>query len=95
LPLLAQYAGAADLAEQAQRHLDQDGAVVNGKASAWLAVLEKSSRACVALSARLRVCPQSRFDRLVSGANSVRSLPVLSPGNLSATRTTTGLTAEH
>jgi len=70
LPLVEQYAAAADLARQAQKHLDEDGAVIDGKASAWLAVLEKSNRSCVALSARLRVCPQSRFDRLVAGANS-------------------------
>jgi phage terminase small subunit len=70
LPLLEQFAAGADLARQAQKHLDDDGAVVAGKASAWLTVLEKASRSCVALSARLRICPQSRFDRLVAGANS-------------------------
>jgi phage terminase small subunit len=70
LPLLEQYAAAADLACQAQTNLDLHGAVIDGKASAWLAVLEKASRSCVALAARLRVCPQSRFDRLTAGANS-------------------------
>jgi phage terminase small subunit len=70
LPLLEQYAAAADLARQAQKHLDDDGAVVAGKASPWLVVAEKAGRSCVALAARLRVCPQSRFDRLVAGANS-------------------------
>lgn len=70
LPLLEQYASAADLARQAQSQLDTHGAVIDGKASAWIAVLEKASRSCVALAARLRVCPQSRFDRLVAGANS-------------------------
>jgi phage terminase small subunit len=69
-PLIEQYAAAADLACQAQTNLDSHGAVIDGKASPWLAVLEKSSRACVALAARLRVCPQSRFDRLTAGANS-------------------------
>lgn len=70
MQLVSQYAGAADLAAQAQARLDQDGAVVDGRASPWLQVLEKASRSCVALSARLRICPQSRFDRLVAGANS-------------------------
>ena len=70
LPLLEQYAAASDLARRAQQEMDAHGAVVNGKASPWLAVLEKASRSCVALSARLRICPQSRFDRLVAGANS-------------------------
>ncbi len=68
-PLLCQYAGAAELAEQAQLKLDEEGAVVAGKSSPWLNVLEKSSRSCVALSARLRICPQSRYDRLVAGTN--------------------------
>ena len=69
-PLLEQYAGAADLARQAQQHLDRDGAVIAGKVSPWVAVLEKANRSCVALAGKLRVCPQSRFDRLVAGANS-------------------------
>jgi phage terminase small subunit len=70
VPLLAQFCGAADLARRAQQQLDDAGAVTDGKASPWLAVHEKSVRACVALAARLRICPQSRFDRLVAGANS-------------------------
>jgi len=70
LPLLEQYASAADLARRAQKQLDNTGAVIDGKASPWLVVLEKAHRSCVALAARLRVCPQSRFDRLVAGANS-------------------------
>ena len=77
MPLLEQYAGAADLARQAQQNLDQHGAVIDGKPSPWLGVLEKSNRSCVALAARLRVCPQSRFDRLVAGANS-RTQPMAS-----------------
>ena len=67
LPLLEQYAVAADLARQAQGELDAHGAIVDGKASPWLTVQEKTVRALTALSARLRICPQSRFDRLVAG----------------------------
>ena len=70
LPLVCQYVGAAELCELAQEHLDQLGAVCGGKPNPWLQVLEKASRSCVALSARLRICPQSRFDRLVAGTNS-------------------------
>ncbi len=70
LPLLAQYCGAAELAEQAQLMLDQEGPVVAGKSSAWLNVLEKACRASVALSMRLRLTPQSRFDRLRAGVTS-------------------------
>ena len=35
-----------------------------------LAVSEKAIKQLVALSARLRICPQSRFDRLGAGSNS-------------------------
>lgn len=68
LPLLEQYAVAADLARQAQAQLDADGAIVAGKANPWLVVQEKAVRALTALSARLRICPQSRFDRLVAAS---------------------------
>ena len=70
LPLLAQYVGACDLCEQAQGNLDQEGAVIAGKANPWIVILEKASRSCVALSARLRLAPQSRFDRLRTGVTS-------------------------
>jgi len=55
LPLLIQYCEAAALAERAIRELQRDDA----KAS-WLTRWEKANRVLVALSARLRICPQSR-----------------------------------
>lgn len=70
LPLLESYANAAHLATLAAHELEANGAVIDGKASPWLGVQEKASKQLVALSARLRICPQSRFDRLVAGANS-------------------------
>lgn len=70
LPLLEAFANAAALATEAGQRLDADGAVIDGKASPWLAVSEKCSKTLVAISARLRICPQSRFDRLGAGANS-------------------------
>lgn len=69
-PLMEQYAVAADLARQAQAQLDEHGAVVAGKANPWLVVQEKSVRSLVALAARLRLSPQSRFDRLVAATKS-------------------------
>ena len=69
-PLLEAYAQSAALATEAAQRLDADGAVVEGKPSPWLAVSEKAIKQLVALSARLRICPQSRFDRLGAGANS-------------------------
>lgn len=55
MPLLVQYAEAAALAERAVRELQRDDA----KAS-WLTRWEKACRTLTALSARLRICPQSR-----------------------------------
>jgi len=71
VPLLAEYARAVELADQAAQGL-QDGPVVDGRVSPWVTVQEKASRSLVALSARLRVCPQSRFDRLVAGRTARR-----------------------
>lgn len=70
LPLLEAFSVNAALATQAAQRLEIEGAVVNDKASPWLAVSEKACKQLVALSARLRICPQSRFDRLSAGANS-------------------------
>lgn len=69
-PLLEAYAQSAALATEAAQKLDSEGAVVAGKPSPWLGVSEKAIKQLVALSARLRICPQSRFDRLGAGANS-------------------------
>lgn len=69
LPLLEAYATSAAMATLSAQMLEQEGAVVDGKANAWLTVQEKAQRSLVALSARLRICPQSRFDRLVAGSN--------------------------
>jgi phage terminase small subunit len=71
LPLVEAYANSAALATEAAQRIDADGAVsADGKLSPWLAVSEKAQKQLVALSARLRICPQSRFDRLGAGANS-------------------------
>jgi phage terminase small subunit len=67
--LLVEFARAVDLANQAATELDAHGPVVNGRPSPWIVIQEKSVRALVALSARLRLCPQSRFDRTKAGTN--------------------------
>jgi phage terminase small subunit len=70
-PLLEAYSHSAALATEAAQRLDADGAVGDdGRVSPWLTVAEKCQKQLVALSARLRICPQSRFDRLGAGANS-------------------------
>ena len=62
LPLLVRYVEALALADEAAEQLHAEGAVVDGKPSPWLVVLEKCQRAVVALSMRLRLSPQSRLD---------------------------------
>lgn len=69
LPLMVEYARAADLANTAAAGLDAEGAIVNGRANPYLIVQEKATRALTALSARLRICPQSRFDREKASTN--------------------------
>lgn len=65
--LLEQYAQAVVLGRRAYAELAASGPVVDGKTSPWLVALEKAHRSAVALAARLRLCPQSRFDRLKAG----------------------------
>ena len=59
LPLLTQYCAAAVLNDQATAEL-RITPIVNGKPSPWLAIYEKTNRAVVALSMRLRLSPQAR-----------------------------------
>jgi Phage terminase, small subunit len=65
--LIEQYAQAIALARQATTELAATGPVVQGRASAWLIVLEKAHRSTVALAARLRLAPQSREDSRSAG----------------------------
>jgi len=59
VPLLVQYVTAAVLADRAAENLRGEP-VVGGRPSPWLAVFEKTNRAMVALSMRLRLSPQAR-----------------------------------
>jgi hypothetical protein len=67
LPLLIEYVRAVLLASTAAKHLAAEGAVVNARANPWLVVQEKQIRAMTALSARLRLAPQSRTDPKTAG----------------------------
>jgi phage terminase small subunit len=64
IPLLTSYCQTVALHEDAVAALRREGPVrADGKASAWLAVLEKCQRGMVALSMRLRLSPQARRER--------------------------------
>jgi phage terminase small subunit len=67
LPLLCRFCELTALADQAGRELRENGAVLDGKPSPWIVVQEKCVRGLVALSARLRLCPQSRTDPKTTG----------------------------
>jgi phage terminase small subunit len=69
--LLSRFCEADALAERAAKELRKHP-VVDGKASAWLAVQEKSVRALVSLSMRLRLSPQSRIDAKAMGRHEAR-----------------------
>ena len=75
VPLLVEFARATCLANLAAEKIEQFGAVNDARPSPWITVQEKAQRALVALSARLRLCPQSRFDRTRAGTGSRTGLP--------------------
>jgi len=56
--LLEAYAAAHLLRREAYEHIKSEGAVIDGRSSPWLTVLEKSAKALVSLSGRLRLAPQ-------------------------------------
>jgi hypothetical protein len=58
-PLLVQYVANVVLNERAHDEL-RAAPIVGGKPSPWLTVAEKTNRAAVALSLRLRLSPQAR-----------------------------------
>jgi phage terminase small subunit len=60
--LVVEYCTAAVMARQAAEALEREGAVLAGaRVNPWAVIQEKSTRALVALSMRLRVSPQSRL----------------------------------
>lgn len=69
--LLNRFVEADALAEKAAAELRKNP-VIDGSASPWLAVQEKSVRALTALSMRLRLSPQSRIDPKSLGRQEVR-----------------------
>jgi phage terminase small subunit len=71
--LLARFVEADALAEKAAAELRKHGAVSkDGKPNGWLVVQEKSVRALVSLSMRLRLSPQSRIDAKAIGRQEPR-----------------------
>jgi len=67
VPLLKSYCEACAMADRAAAELARTGPVIEGKASPWLVVQEKSVRAQTALSLRLRLCPSARTDPKSAG----------------------------
>jgi hypothetical protein len=67
-PILVEFCRAVALADAADAALATEGAVVNGKLSAWVTVQEKAQRAMAQLSLRLRITPQGRSPTVPSRA---------------------------
>lgn len=72
VPLLVEYATAIAQARRAAEGMEKEGPVVRGRSSPWLVVQEKATRAMVALSMRLRLSPQSRFDARAASRSAAR-----------------------
>lgn len=66
-PLLRAYVEAVILSQQANAELTRSGPVLDGKTSPWLALAGKAGQAITSLSARLRLCPQSRISKDKAG----------------------------
>jgi hypothetical protein len=66
LPLLVQYCATSILNERAIAEL-RTAPIVKGKSSPWLNIFEKTGRAMVALSMRLRLSPQARKPNQIKG----------------------------
>ena len=71
MTLLCRFVEADALAERAAKELRKHP-VIDGKASPWLMVQEKSVRALTALSIRLRLSPSSRIDAKAMGRHEPR-----------------------
>lgn len=69
IPLLTSYAEAIALKEEAQKALDDEGGVVNGKKNAWYDILNKQVKVISTLAMRLRLTPHSRYDARAAARN--------------------------
>ena len=75
-PLLRTYVDTVLLIRQAQAKLDSGGTVNGrGKISAWLTVLQRTSRLQVSLAMALRLAPQARLDRTKAASHAKASGP--------------------
>jgi phage terminase small subunit len=60
LPLLAAFCQATVMTEQAAREIRQNGSVIAGRISPYVAVFEKATKTMSMLALRLRLSPQAR-----------------------------------
>jgi phage terminase small subunit len=60
-PLLRAYCEAGGLASAAAAEIAANGAVVDGRTSPWVKILETAHRSMGSLALRLRLCPSSRI----------------------------------
>ena len=72
-PTVEAYAEAVNLARTAAAQVAAEGAVVDGRASPWLAVLERAHRSVASLGRALRLTPHSRADRRTAGTSTRRA----------------------
>lgn len=63
------FAQAVDLARTAAAALADEGCVVDGRTSPWIAILERAHRSVATLGRALRLTPNTRVDRRVAGTS--------------------------
>jgi len=66
-PLLVEFCRALALADECHAAIAAEGLIVAGRQNPSVAVLAQQVKSIVALAARLRLCPQSRHDRITAG----------------------------
>lgn len=69
VPTVETYCEAVHLARTAAAQIALEGAVIDGRASAWVGIQERAHRSVASLGRALRLTPHSRSDRKVAGTS--------------------------
>ena len=69
VPTVETYCEAVHLARTAAAQIALEGAVIDGRASAWVGIQERAHRSVASLGRALRLTPHSRADRRTAGTS--------------------------
>lgn len=69
VPTLESFCESVHLARTAAAQIALEGAVIDGRASPWVGILERAHRSVASLGRALRLTPHSRADRKTAGTS--------------------------